>query len=535
MKRLNKIIIAGSLLVATVGTGCEKRWFDVNKDPNNAVESNITPDLVAPYAMLNSANRTATGYGFLGNWLGFWCPAANYAPDVEQQSYNITTNFASGIFTGLLDNAYDYQFMEKTATASNQTFYRGIAKIMKAYNYAQLVDVYDKVPYFEALQGLANIRPKYDDGQTVYEDIMKQIDTAIVNIKGATVSDNLNISNADIMFHGDQTMWVKFANTLKLRLLMHQVNRTDRAAYITAEIAKITAEGSGFLGSGQDASMNPGFTQDKPNAFYASFGFTTVGNPATDFWRANITVMNFLKNANDPRLGAFYKPIVNTLPGGAPEPFSQPTPSNYRGNKYGLSINNVTYPYQTANYVSQVGGISAAAPYSASAVGLIKGYNQPIWLMTSVESLFLQAEAIERGLLPGDKETAYKNAVLESFKWLNVGGSAAAATTAFNTFYADQSTNVLVNYAASTNKLNTIMYQKFLAMNGTNFLEAWTDYRRYGGYPVIELSVNPGRTSPILPNRLLFPQSEINLNTANVPTQGRNSGDQFTGKIWWQP
>jgi len=168
-------------------------------------------------------------------------------------------------------------------------------------------------------------------------------------------------------------------------------------------------------------------------------------------------------------------------------------------------------------------------------VGLVKGFNQPIWLMTSVESLFLQAEAIERGLLAGDKETAYKNAVLESFKWLNVGGSAAAATTSFNTFYTDQVTNTLVNYAASTNKLNTIMYQKFLAMNGTNFLEAWTDYRRYGGYPVIELSVNPGRTSPILPNRLLFPQSEINLNTANIPSVGKNSGDQFTGKIWWQP
>jgi Starch-binding associating with outer membrane len=382
---------------------------------------------------------------------------------------------------------------------------------------------------------LKNIRPKYDDGKTVYEDLIKQLDTAITQIKGAVVSENLNISSADVMFHGDQTMWVKFANTLKLRLLMHQANRSDRATYIQAEIAKIVAEGSGFLGSGEDASVNPTFQVDKPNAFYASFGFNQVGNQATDFWRANIIAMNFLKGTNDPRLGAFYKPIVNGLPGGASEPFSQPTPNNYRGNQYGLSINNVTYPYQTANYVSQVGGIGTAGAVGASAVGLVKGYNQNSWILTSVESLFLQAEATERGWLAGNKETAYKNAVLESFKWLNVGGSAAAATTAFNTWYGDQATNATVNYTIATDKPKLIAYQKYLAMNGTNHLEAWTDYRRNGNYPVIPLSVNPGRTSNTLPYRLLFPQAEINLNTANVPTVGRKTADAFSDKIWWMP
>jgi len=64
-------------------------------------------------------------------------------------------------------------------------------------------------------------------------------------------------------------------------------------------------------------------------------------------------------------------------------------------------------------------------------------------------------------------------------------------------------------------------------------LEVWTDYRRNGNYPNIPLSVNPGRTSSTIPYRLLYPQAEINLNTANVPTIGRSGGDQFTGKIWW--
>ena len=537
MKRINKLIVIGTLLIVTVGSSCKKAWFDINKDPNNPVESNISPDLVAPLALLNSANRTGTSYGFLGNWLGFWAPGANYAPNVEEQSYSVTTNFGAGLFNGLLDNAFDYQFMETRAKETKQTFYQGIAKIMKSHNFGQLVDIYNSVPYSEALLGLKNIRPKYDDPKTVYEDLVKQIDSGIVYIKGAVVSDNINLSTADIMFYGDQTKWVKFANTLKLRLLMHQANRGDRTSYIQAEIAKIVSEGSGFLGSGADASVNPSFQQDKPNAYYANFGFTQVGTQATDFWRANIIAMGFLKGNNDPRLGLFYKPIVSSVPTGGAEPFSQPPPNNYRGNQYGLSINNVQFPYQVANFVSQVGGVAAAGGISGSEAGLVKGYNQRMWILTSVESLFLQAEAIQRGWLTGSADAAYQAAVKESFRWLNAGGSQAAADASFNTWYSDAVTNnnVNVSYAAATDKLKLIAFQKYMAMNGTNYLEAWTDYRRNGNYPVIPLSVNPGRTSPTLPYRLLYPQAEINLNTANVPTIGRNSGDQFSNKIFWMP
>lgn len=537
MKRFNKISIIGALLLTIFGAGCKKAWFDINKDPNNAVESNISPDLVTPYALLNTANRSMTTFGFLGNWMGYWCPGANYAPNVEEQSYNISTNFGAGIFTGVMDNSYDYVFMEARAKATGQTFFEGIAKIMKSHNFAILVDVYNNVPYTEALQGLKNVRPKYDDGKAVYEDLIKQIDTGINYIKNAVLSKNVNISTADIMFGGDQTKWVKFANTLKLRLLMHQASRADRAAYVQAEIAKIVAEGSGFLGSGEDAAVNPGFQQDKPNAFYASYGFNQVGAQATDFWRANIIAMNYLKGNNDPRLGLFYKPIVNSVPTGGAEPFPQPTPNNYRGNQYGLSINNVQFPYQTANYVSQVGGVSAAGPISASAAGLVKGFNQPAWILTSVESLFLQAEAIRRGWLAGNDSTAYVNAVRESFRWLNAGGSATAANNAFNLWYTDAVTNgnQNVSFAAAPDKLRLIAFQKYLALNGIAHLESWTDYRRNGGYPNIPLSVNPGRTSSTLPYRLLYPQAEINLNTDNVPQVGRKSGDQFSNKIWWMP
>ena len=535
MKLINNKILLGGLLVATVVSSCKKSWFDINQNPNQPVETNITADLIAPAALLNTANRAATSFGYLGNWLGFWCPGANYAPNVEEQSYNITTNFGAGTWGAIMDNSYDYQFMENEAKVSGADFYQGIARIMKSHNYAQIVDMYNSAPYFEALQGIKNIRPKYDDGKVVYEDLIKQIDTGIALIKNANIDLNFNVAKADIMFASDKTMWAKFGNTLKLRLLMHQANRADRAAYITAEMAKITAEGSGFLGTGQDASVNPLFQSDKPNAYYAAYGFTQTGTQATDFWRANVIVMDFLKTDADPRMTYFYKQVV-TPKGSNAEAFTQLPPDTYRGNKYGLSINNVQYPAHTANYVSQVGGITTAGAGTANSPGLIKGYAQNIWILTSVESLFLQAEATQRGFIAGGAaaaEAAYIAAVKESFRWLKVTSADATFQAWYDNAVANATQNI--SYAAAPDKLKLIAYQKYMAMNGTNFLEAWTDYRRNGNYPVIPLSVNPGRTSTTLPYRLLFPQREIDLNTANVPTAGRSSGDQFTGKIWWMP
>lgn len=569
MKRINKLFIAGALLVAVLGSSsCKKSFFDINKDPNNAVESNMSPELIAPQALLNSANRTATGYAFLNFWLGYWAPSSGFAPAVEEQSYNINTNFASGIFSGLLDNCYDYYFMMKKAEETNQTFYAGISRIMLSHNYAQLVDVYGNVPYSEAMQGLDVIRPKYDDGKAIYEDLIKQIDTGISLIKGANIDINSNITSSDVMFYGDKTKWVKFANTLKLRLLMTQSNRSDRQAYVTAEIAKIVAEGTGFLTSGMDASVapgTPGYTQDKPNAFYASYGFTPTGTPATNYYRANVVAMNYMKVNGDPRLGYYYNAILAN-PGANPvEPLATLPPATFRGNQYGLPIDNSTYKFQAGDFVSQIGGIAAAGGVSPEKVrGLVKGYNQRMWVLTSIESLWLQAEAIARGFMSGDAKAAYKAAMQETFVWLNVTTVNNVVNTPvanFNSYYDAQVTltNKNVDWDLNTtaaDKIRLVMFQKYLAMNGIGALQVWTDFRRYtsgqpqvdpdpakyasgnpgtASFPYLDLSMNPGRSSQVIPVRMLYPQRELELNTANVPTVGVKSGEQFTAKIWWMP
>jgi len=105
----------------------------------------------------------------------------------------------------------------------------------------------------------------------------------------------------------------------------------------------------------------------------------------------------------------------------------------------------------------------------------------------------------------------------------------------FTKWYAAESDsgNANVSWDHATDKYKLLMFQKYLALNGIDAKEAWTDYRRNGAYPDIPLSVNPNRTSPVLPIRLPYDETEYKYNPDNVNAQG--DINIFTSKIWWMP
>jgi hypothetical protein len=121
--------------------------------------------------------------------------------------------------------------------------------------------------------------------------------------------------------------------------------------------------------------------------------------------------------------------------------------------------------------------------------------------------------------------------VAESFRYLGVPNAATAANT-----YITTSTNVDVNFTTSTNKLQTILTQKWIAFCGLNGLESWSEYRRTGipsrNNPSLNPNVLPSQNR--IPKRLLYPQSEYDLNAANVATQSQRPADLFTPIFWGQ-
>jgi hypothetical protein len=301
------------------------------------------------------------------------------------------------------------------------------------------------------------------------------------------------------MFQGNTAKWTRFANTLKLRLLIRQSQIPGFNP--STEIAKILANG-GVLQSGESASVNPGYVNEanKQNPFYASYGLTPAGAIASEIVRANNYILTVYKNTSDPRISRFFKPAAT------------PTNTNdpYVGTVYGSPSNDAFNGQKT----------STLGP------GLNVSASQAQWILTSVESLFLYAEAVARGWIPGDAKSAYENAVRESFIWLAVPN----AVTAANTYMANNASANWTNAGTTVlDRVKFIVYQKYLSLTSINSLEAWSDYRRLGVPSNVPLSVNPGRIGSGLPVRLLYPTTESAVNSANVP----GSINQFTSRIFW--
>ena len=486
-KQFLPILLAGVLIIS--GTACKKSFFDINSNPNSA--TNTTPELVLPQALTVTASTQITGYQFVNEWMGYWCPSGSYAiSSSDLASYRQTTGFADGLWISYYHNLEDYDYVEKAAASQGKTFYQGAAIVMKAFVFQQLVDMFNNVPYSQAFNGTNNIQPVYDNGQAIYESLAGRLDSAVLLLQRA---DAVAAANSDVLFNGSNANWVKFANTLKLRMLIRQSKMSGRATYIQAQIAKINANGGGFLSS--DAGVNPGYANNvgQQNPFYG-FCINTAGTYIGDFWRANQYPISFCTNNNDPRYQYLYAP---TASGGI-----------YQGNVIGSATNHA------ANSASTFGP------------GVLKSVSQPAILISAAESYFLQAEAGLYGWLSNSPLNMFNSGVQASFTYLGAGSAVS--------YYTQANTNT--SYAACTTpaqQLACIIRQKWMAMNTVTPFEAWADYRRLGLPADVPLSVSPYVDVLAIPLRILYPTSEYQTNAANVSAQGNI--DHHTSKIFWMP
>jgi hypothetical protein len=301
------------------------------------------------------------------------------------------------------------------------------------------------------------------------------------------------------MFKGDKTKWVKLANTIKLRILIRQVPKGDQA-YVKTQAANIVSEGSGFLGAGEDAVVNPGYVDvvSKQSPFWNSYGFEPGGTARKSnniFYIANKTMIDYLTQTKDPRIGYLY---------------------------------DTTEGKNTGNYL---GDFTDAKPVGALATigkGVLKSAGQPGVIMLATESLFLQSEAAYRGLITGDYVSLLRTAIEESFRFLGVANATAIADAYFNS-----STDPRI-HPQGTNGLQAIIYQKWVALAEIDALETWSDYRRTGYPDRTNPSVAAGVNINKIPQRLLYPQTEYNLNATNVNAQNQQPSDIYKPIFWAQ-
>ena len=485
------------LIIMMTIISCKKGTFDINDvNPNR-------PSTVPPKYSLTSALTATASYMLGGNgdiiqtWMGYWAVSGDYTPSPTFVQYQVTTDTYSGNWDNGYLNLENYKLVEDQSSVDpTQVNYQAIAKIMKAFVYQRIVDLYNNAPYSDALSS-SNFTPAYTPASDIYKSIVSQLDSAVAIISSAS-PDAEDPAEYDVMFNGDMSMWVKFANTLKLKILMRQTETSGGPAYIQSELSGLSTDD--FLGAGEDAAINPGYSaaaDNQQNPMYLDIGYQVNGSLGTNtnYFRANTYAVNFYYSNKDPRVNYFYEVKDDGL-------------------VHGRLLGSVDLEHNDA--------ISGA-----NGVGVVQDPSQDAWILPAFESLFLQAEAIERGYMPGDAGATFNAAVTESFRLLGVDDYANVAAT-----YTSQA-NTKTNYTASSNKLQTIILQKWAACNTFDPLESFSDWRRLKIPSDLPVSIFPQSTATHSPYRLEYPTSEHSYNSSNVNAQG--TIDIFNSKIFWMP
>jgi len=512
--RIKILFILGPIFLMGLA-GCQKGTFDINS-PNPNVPSVVPAKFVLSSALAGSALLQYGGgqTDLMNTYMGYLSISGGYIPNIAWETYNVTTDFGSANW----DNAYpvleNYVFIENLANQdSSQANFGAIARIMLAYHFSRLVDVYNDIPYSAALQGANGILfPSYDKGSDVYTALIHQLDTAIIIINnGAGVATNPG--SQDIMFGGQMSQWIQFANTVKLRMLLNLTQTANGPTTIQTELAGLN--GSSFLGAGEDAIINPGYTNSNPaqqTPIWQTYGFSPTGaaNGDENYLVACSYIVNFWSSTNDTSRPQQVFCLNNS--------------GVVQGRAFGSNNGTETSP----NIISLLGYYSypgSAGPYTS---GLVVSPTAGSVLFPAFESLFLQAEAAQRGYLSIDPVATYESAVSESYRLLSVPNYQTSATA-----YYSQPGNAQVNIVGSANPITTIITQKWAALILYDPLESWCDWRRLGIPASLPVSIFPGTTATHIPYRLLYPTSEYKYNALNVAAEGTINA--LTSKIFWQP
>ncbi len=482
-------------------SGCED-FLDVNDNPNDPVSENLELSAKFPAALVATVNQETGQLNQLGAfWGGYWgTTSEGINLFFNQKTYNgqgmRDVRDGYPIWETSYTTLLQYQLIKEQAEVEGALFYAGASKIMQGWHFMRLVDIYNNLPFDDALQGTNQSTPRYEPGQQVYEKAMDLITEGIADIKNAPAG--MGAGNDDVLFKGDKALWIKFGNTIKLRGLIRQ-SEAGTEAYVQQELAVIKSEGSGFLGEGESALVQPGYleTAGKLNPFWESYYRNVQGAVTSNYQdiRPTIYAIQQYEEKNDPRLEQLFVAVDGA----------------YKGVLFGDPVvNHELYGREVTSAFKgpeENGGQPAA---------IFKDSKQASVLMSSFESLFLQAEAAQRGWIDGSAKDYYEKAIAASFDYMGVDASELAPYLA----------GTEVAYAGSVQQ---IVEQKWLALNSISSIEAWNDHRRLG-IPDFPNSLQSPSASA-RPLRMMYPETERMTNNNEASKQGSDLVTQ--DKVWW--
>lgn len=443
--------------------------------------------------------------------------------------FSLQNNLNYGLVDGWNNNAFKgmYTFvlrnidqMQRSGLSTSNPDLWAVALIMKVEAMHRVTEKFGPIPYSAAGTSATNIA--YDNESDIYNRFFLELDTAVNNLQtfvsNPANADQKPFEPVDLFYAGDYTKWIKFANSLRLRLAMHIVKVAPEVAKREGE--KALAHAGGLMEAPADDAARE-VTNGTSDLFMI-----------TEQWadnRVNASIITYLVGYNDPRLPIYA--AKTTAPGADDPDFS----GQYIGIRIGSDMN------EKARYT----------PFSSLNTTTTFTQTRAQHVMSAAEVWFLRAEAALRGWAgSGDAQANYEKGVQVSMQqWGADIGSYLSDNTSTQADYTDPlnddrsieaMSNVTIawdNADDNERKLERIMTQKWIAMFPEG-MEAWTEFRRTGYPKLFPVYINRSGGSidtDVQIRRLPYPEAEFQTNRAAVTDavtrlKGANTGGT---RLWW--
>ncbi|MDR2816191.1 MAG: SusD/RagB family nutrient-binding outer membrane lipoprotein [Proteiniphilum sp.] len=418
----------------------------------------------------------------------------------------------------------NYYKIEELAEKDNKPDALALAQILKVFAMHRITDMYGPIPYSQL--GKESGGTPYDSQETIYRLFFKELEDAVTELNEFVEGYGTNMKpyrNFDLIYGGDYVKWIKFANTLRLRLAM-------RIRYADPVAAKKLAE----------EAINAPFgviAENADNALLRTTGSTIINHPLKMIWddyrdaRMSANMESFLVGYNDPRLPVYFQPAT----------YTGRNPREYMGVRSGAAYMSWLYEdYRT---------------YSAPNIMV----STPVQWMVAAEAWFLRAEGALIGWdMDGSAEDLYIEGIKKSFEQHSVSGADAYSRNETNKpssvpdpVYSGNAVSASSSYlstsvvkwnktGAGEENLERIITQKWLALFPDG-QEAWSEFRRTAYPKLFPVAANNSegavKTDKQI-RRIPYPNKEYQ-NPASGPEVTKAVANLLGGpdtggtQLWW--
>lgn len=544
-KCINKIVIVLVLIIGFTSCGKDALRTNESQQQLNAVE-----DVNDPFLLSSIIKKTALFYQNLNYGDSRLPGAVQYMERNYQGGDNTYLGFrnpANDLYTAV-DILKLVQGSIDLADKRGSKTHKGIFKIFRSLLFSFMTDMYGDIYYSQALQGRDGILyPKYDKQADIYTGLLKELDEANTLIQTGTepIADTY-----DLMYAGDKVKWQKFANSLKLRLLMRASKKIADAG---TQIATLLNDPN-----------RPLFTSNEDNA-----AISLIGTTAENSWQGGLlnwdygefdrrrpakTLVDKLTVLNDPRLAIWMAPVEkpwtsNKLLNGVT--FSTTDANGFTDQSTWEYIDrtNPVIAAQSINlidsnkiYVGFIAGmygdfLNGNGHYDTQAGGIVGNFkvsrysklfrqNQhPLlkdMIMNADEVQFILAEAAAKGLITGDADAYYRKGIALSM------GRWGVADTSVSNYLSQAAINLPADMPG---KLVKIADQKWLSL----FMLATESYLDIRRTQLPNIFNNGLLATYPFPLRFIYPGAELGQNKnaydGGVATLSPQVDNQFS-KMW---